>query len=303
MSLSRLAIVTLLWNLGVIVWGAYVRASGSGAGCGDHWPLCDGRLVPEAGSAERWIEYTHRLTSGVALLLGVFLWVLAQKRLASGHPLRRVSLLALVFLLLEALLGAGLVLFELVAEDASAARVWVVAFHLINTFFLLASLALAVHHAGEPRPFRAGSAIPRRATAWCVFGLLLATGASGAVAALGTTLHPAPSVAQGFAQDLAPGSPALLRYRWLHLPLALVAAGAALGLLGRLAAEAPGRDGERTRRRARATGWILLLQLLVGLLTLVSLAPIPLQLLHLLVADLVWIGLVLTCASAWTPGP
>ncbi len=298
--MRRLALSTLIINLGVILWGAVVRATGSGAGCGDDWPLCAGELVPSEGSSERWIEYSHRLSSGIALFLGAALWWAARRSRPPGHPLRRATYLALLFLGVEAGLGAMLVLYGWVAEDASPARAWVMPLHLVNTLLLLAALTLAVHHASEARPVRLRGVRPHPLPTAGVFLLLLLAGATGAVAALAATLYPAQSLAEGFAHDLAGGSPGFVRWRWLHLPVALVAAGSSLWWLALVAEKAPGTDATRTRTWARWSGWIVLAQLLVGLTTLVTLAPLALQLLHLLMADLVWIGLVLTCASAWT---
>ncbi len=45
---SRYAWGVLLWNVLVALWGAYVRATGSGAGCGSHWPTCNGEILPRA---------------------------------------------------------------------------------------------------------------------------------------------------------------------------------------------------------------------------------------------------------------
>src|SRR6476659_8783610 len=103
---------TLGFTLAVILWGAYVRASGSGAGCGSHWPLCNGEVVPRAPALATIIELTHRATSGIALVLVAILVVAARKSLPKGHIARTSSVYSLVFILTEALIGAGLVLFE-----------------------------------------------------------------------------------------------------------------------------------------------------------------------------------------------
>ena len=108
----------LAYNLAVILWGAYVRASGSGAGCGAHWPLCNGEVIPRAPSIATLVEYSHRLTSGLALLGVVALMVWTWRVWGRGHPARRGALLSLIFILTEAAVGAGLVLFELVADNA-----------------------------------------------------------------------------------------------------------------------------------------------------------------------------------------
>ena len=191
--LARLALAVLLWNLLVIGWGAFVRASGSGAGCGAHWPLCDGEVVPRAATVERMIEWTHRATSGLALVAGLALLVAAFRWRPAGHPARRAAAFAFGLLLVEAALGAGLVLFGLVEKDDSAARAVAMALHLANTFFLLAALALALHYAGEDRPARRAHD-PSIGRLWLgALALLLVAGVSGAIAALGDTLFPAAS--------------------------------------------------------------------------------------------------------------
>src|SRR5690348_3617167 len=80
---------TLAAVLGVILWGAYVRATGAGAGCGQHWPVCNGTVIPRAPSTQTLIEYTHRVTSGLSLLLVIGLYVWARLAHAKGHTVRR----------------------------------------------------------------------------------------------------------------------------------------------------------------------------------------------------------------------
>lgn len=292
--LRRVALAVLAWNLLVIGWGAFVRASGSGAGCGAHWPLCDGEVAPRAPSTERLIEWTHRATSGLALLAGIVLVATAFRERPRRDPARRAAVASLLFLLAEAALGAGLVLFELVADDASATRALVMVLHLVNTFFLLGALALTVHFADDPRPLRAGD---RATVRWgaAALGLLALAGASGAIAALGDTLFPSHTLVGGFRDDLSPTAHFLLRLRVLHPALATAAAVAVVLLSARLlgrAAEAP------TTRRARWASGLALAQLGVGVVNLALLAPIALQLAHLLLADLVWIATALALAAA-----
>ena len=135
----------LAWNVAVILWGAYVRATGSGAGCGAHWPLCNGEVVPRAPDTATLIEFSHRVTSGLALVLVFVLAVWIWRTMAAGHPARRAAIASLVFIVIEALLGAGLVLFRLVANDESLARAMVMPLHLANTMVLLLCLTLTCH--------------------------------------------------------------------------------------------------------------------------------------------------------------
>ena len=287
--LDRFAWAVLGYNLLVILWGALVRATGSGAGCGSHWPLCDGEMVPEALVGARAIEYSHRVSSGLALVAVVALVVAVFRARPSGHPARRYAVASLVFVLLEAGIGAGLVLFELVAENASMARAMAISAHLVNTLFLLSALALTARAAtrGERARIGAGGGL--------VLALLLLAGASGAVAALGDTLFPSRSLAEALAQDLAPTSHLLLRLRLAHPALAAAAAAAVLLFAFRRATA----GGTRERRSwALAAGLLAVVQVVVGLVNVALLAPIPLQLVHLLLADLLWIATLMSAADA-----
>ena len=292
--LPRFAWAVLAYNLLVILWGAWVRISGSGAGCGSHWPLCDGEVIPRAPSAEKLVEFTHRATSGLALLAVVALAVAVFRARPAGHPARRPAAWSVVLVLLEAAVGAGLVLFELVADNASMARALFMAVHLAKTFLLLAALALAAERLGESEP---APALPRaaRRVGLAALVLLVVAGASGAVAALGDTLFPARTLAAALAADLSPTSHLLIRLRVGHPLLATAAAVAALWLAA-LAQRAAARDGVRPGW-PRAAGVLVLAQVAIGFANVALLAPVPLQLAHLLIADLVWIATVLTIAG------
>lgn len=291
--LARYAWLVLAANLAVILWGAVVRATGSGAGCGSHWPLCNGELVPRAPAVETLVELAHRASSGVALLLVAGLVVWAFRARPRGHPARLGAVLSLLFILSEAAVGAALVLFELVADDKSVARALFMACHLVNTFLLLGALGLTAHWAsGGPALSlrRRGTSAPALAAG--LLGVLL-VGTSGAVAALGDTLFPAASLAQALGQDLSATAHVLLRLRLLHPPLAVLLG---LGLL-LLAFQVP-RERPAAAGPARAVGTLVVAQLCAGVLNVALLAPIWLQLVHLLLADLLWIALVLLAATA-----
>ena len=224
-QVARFARLVLGWNVAVILWGAFVRATGSGAGCGAHWPLCNGEVVPRAPALETMIEFTHRATSGVALLLvfALCLWVFREK--PKGHPARRAAAASVFFILTEAAVGAGLVLFRLVGENDSVARALFMAGHLANTFVLLACLTLTAHWCATDAPPAARGGVALRLG---VRGLgaiaLVGVGKSGAVAALGDTLYPAQSVLGGLAQDVSPTAHFLVQLRIAHPILALAGA-------------------------------------------------------------------------------
>jgi heme A synthase len=290
--LARFAWAVLACNVAVVLWGAVVRATGSGAGCGSHWPLCNGEMLPRAPAVATLIEYSHRVTSGMALLLVVALVVWTWRARPAGHPARRGATLSLLFILSEAAVGAGLVLFDLVAGDRSLARALFMATHLINTFFLLGALALTAHWASGGAKLRLAGQGAMGAGLGLGLGFVLLVGASGAIAALGDTLFPAASLAEALRQDVAPATHLLLRLRLLH-PVLAVGAGLTLLLLAfQIALSRP-----NAAAAARWTCAFVVLQMAAGVLNVMLLAPVWLQVAHLLLADLLWISLVLLAAT------
>lgn len=281
--------------LAVVVWGAFVRATGSGAGCGAHWPVCNGQVLPRAPALETIIEFSHRVSSALVTLavIGWAVWgFLAFPR---RHRVRAGAALGVVAILLEGAIGAALVLLRLTGTDDSLTRAVVMCLHLINTFFLLAVVALTGAWAGgtaSPR-FREQGAVGVLVPA-ALLGLVV-LGVSGAIAALGDTLFPARSLAEGFRQDMAGGAHVLLRLRVLH-PLLAVAVGTLL--LATAAVSSLLRPGRPLRRAAIALATLVVLQLTAGMVNLVLLAPVWMQLVHLLLADAVWLAAVLLGASA-----
>ncbi|MEY4545283.1 MAG: hypothetical protein RL685_1478 [Pseudomonadota bacterium] len=322
---ARFAAVLLGYLLLVIVFGAWVRITGSGAGCGDHWPSCQGEVLPRAPSQATLIEYTHRLTSGVLGILTLLLPLWAFRSYPAGHGARRWSVCTLLLTGVEAGIGAGLVKAQLVADDASIARAVVVGLHLVNTLLLTGSAALTVAAARStplhrtPLHRTALSSAPRpRASAesWWLGALLIAlalVAASGAVTALGDTLFP---VAERGSSLLQGSDHFLVQLRVVHPLLACITGCAAVALarqvLGRAAAQSDDqnieqsveRRGEQSAERswAVALGGLSALQLLLGAANIWLHAPGWLQLLHLLLAQLVWISAVLlTRAVALQP--
>src|SRR5690606_35054615 len=189
-GLTRFAWATLAFNVVVILMGAVVRATGSGAGCGRSWPTCHGTVLPVL-EGDTAIEFAHRAVSGVALVLVAVLAFLVLRRVPRPHQARMAAGLSLVAIIGEALIGAGIVLFEWVAEDTSVARAVSVPLHLVNTFFLLAVLTLTAHLLGGGVPLR-WSQHPR-ARRWLIVGAVafVTIAGPGAVTALADTLFPA----------------------------------------------------------------------------------------------------------------
>lgn len=290
--LARFAWAVLVYNLGVIAWGAYVRATGSGAGCGAHWPLCNGEVVLRAPAVETLIEFSHRATSGLALLSVVVLFVWARRVTAPGHPVRRGAALSVAFMLSEAALGAGLVLFQLVANDASAARAFAVGAHLLNTFLLLAALTLTVFWASGGAKLHLA---PRKGIVPLGVGAvaLLLVSVAGGITALGDTLFPSGSLVEGLSADLSATSHMFVRLRTIHPILAVMVAVYLMTSVWQIAG-----DSSRGRSLARIVTALLAIQLAAGAVNVALLAPVWLQLVHLLLADLVWIAYVLLGAEA-----
>jgi heme a synthase len=288
----RFAWGVLAWNILVVLWGAYVRASGAGAGCGSHWPLCNGDVIPRAPRLETIIEFTHRITSGLALLSVGALAIWAWRRFPSGHKARKYALLAVVFILVEALLGAGLVLLRYVDKNASIGRAFYLAAHLANTQILLAVIALAGWFAGHPpnvgasRPLIVRLALPA----------LLIVSVSGAVAALGDTLFPATSLAEGVRQEMTSTAHILLRLRVFHPLLAI--GGAFMAMAAAVAAKRA-RRMPHVATLAWMTIGLSLLQLVAGGVNVLLLAPVWMQILHLLLADVLWVVLVLLVVEGY----
>lgn len=288
---SAAAFGVLGLNIFVVVWGALVRASGSGAGCGDHWPLCNGVVVPQAPAIQTIIEFTHRVTSGLALAAAVALCIWCFRAFPPKSQVRLAAVLSTAFLFAEALLGAGLVLLRYVGANASAGRAAYLSAHLTNTLLLLASLAATgwlARKPGLPARWRGVPVLLRIAGV-----AIILVSATGAIAALGDTLFPAQSLASGWKQDFSAASNFLLRLRVFH-PVLAIAAGIFLGIVTLRIVRR-----ERITRHARNFGVAVLLlvalQLWAGAMNLGMLAPVWMQLVHLLLADLLWIALVLFC--------
>ena len=283
----RFAWITLVLTAFVIVWGAVVRATGSGAGCGSHWPLCNGVAVPLAPETSTLIEYTHRLTSGVVMLLSLAMVVLSRRAFSSGHPARIWAVWTLVFMLIEAAVGAGLVLLGLVEDNASALRAAYIAVHLSNTMLLLGAMTGTIWWANQP-PRLAQVTIHRSRRLQATLIFMMAVAATGAVVALGNTLFPAASLTEGLAADLDPTSHALVRLRVIH---PFLAAALALVILA-LARRDPSFAGDRRHSLKTLVVTLLAIQIGLGVINLLMLAPLPLQLVHLIGSNLLWLAMV-----------
>lgn len=283
-GLPSFAALTLGWMVLVVLEGAIVRATGSGAGCGQHWPLCNGQILPHHPRLATIIEFTHRSMTGICsgLTFALIAWTfLARSR---GAPARKAAVFSGFFLVLEAFLGAVLVLGGFVEHNTSNMRVVVQGIHFTNTLLLLAAISLTwwwqrprsrqLTRTASARPLALGAALA-----------LIVTGATGSVAALADTLFPAPDLHAALLADFNPASPLLIRMRWMHPAASL----AAFFLIAALVLRQS--HGRRTLLS------LLGLQILLGTADVLLLAPITLQVLHLLGADLLWIALIVVTAD------
>jgi heme a synthase len=290
---ARFAWLTLAYNVAVIVWGAFVRATGSGAGCGNHWPLCDGAILPRAPQLQTVIEFLHRVTSALALVMVASLLVWCWRKTSRGDWPRYSALLAMILLFNEALLGALLVVFNHVAQDQSAGHALLLSLHFGNTLLLLASLSLTARWLSSDDPRFEVTAKPRELLAIGI-GLLteMSVGITGSLAALGDAIFPAISLRSALMQDFSSSTHQLLRLRLLH-PITVVLA--AIYVLW-IVLKSSGRRAHSSRALPFLVS-TLILQVALGVMNVLLLAPVWLQIVHLLVADLFWISLVFASAD------
>lgn len=299
---TNYAWIFLVYMLGVILFGAWVRITGSGAGCGAHWPTCHGEIIPRDPSMETIIEFTHRLTSGFLGLMTIVLVGWAWK-LFGKHPVFWASGITAIFIIFESLIGAGIVLAELVADDDSVARAIVIAIHLVNTLILTGATALMAW-------WSTGRALPswerKTSLTWLlllgIFGLI-ATSMSGAVTALGDTLFPVdPTIGDGlFARlrdDLSPANHFLVRLRIFHPVIAIVVAAYLMVVTWVIQVKDVPKQIDFW---SSMTLGLVIFQTLIGFVNIMLGAPGWIQLVHLLFAQLLWIAVLLLTMSTMMP--
>lgn len=288
---ARYAWIVVVINAIVIVWGGFVRASGSGAGCGAHWPVCNGQIIPRTDSIQTLIEYSHRLTSGIALLSVIGLLIWAWRAYPAGHVVRTGALWSMIFMIVEALVGAGLVLLELVAYNVSVARAWWMAGHLLNTFLLMAWLVLTAWWASGGERVQ----VRRQGAVWTTQLLaliaLMVLGMSGAVTALGDTLV----LGGGLTAEDSPIVATLIDLRIFH-PIIALLVGLFVGAAAWVARTQ--RPTPTTKSLSTWVGALYVGQLLLGSLNVALKAPIWLQMLHLVLTTIIWSLVVLLAAAA-----
>ncbi|TVQ78405.1 MAG: hypothetical protein EA369_06780 [Bradymonadales bacterium] len=282
---ARFSLFLLVYCVVIILWGAFVRISGSGDGCGDYWPLCHGEWIPQqalADAIQTWIELFHRLKSGVFGLLVLAGWFWAFWLRKSSVLLYKAATAVLLLTLVEALIGAALVLFSWVGEDASLGRWVAMSFHLGNTLLLLTALVLQWRVAAKKAQ---SLSLKNLGMDSFLMIILLLTAVTGAWAALASTLYPSESLIAGFLSDFSSESPLLLRLRLLHPLLAIFSVYVFLRWIRQ-------QDFQTAPSQRNFLFGLYWIHLGFGFLTLFFLAPVWMKIGHLFLADLLWISLI-----------
>ncbi len=293
-ALRRFAWIVLGYFIATILWGTVVRATGSGAGCGDHWPLCNGTVLQQAPSLQTLIEFTHRITAGLDVILVLALLVFTWRSTVPRHLARWTAAASVFFTFTEALLGALLVKLGLTATSQSPLRPPFLALHLSNTLLLVAAIAMTAHLLGRTEGFRWRD-LHITHPVGTTLGMIavMVVGVTGSLAALGDTLFPATSLRSSLAQDFSARSTWILRWRWTHPTFAIMASIFLIWVLIR--ANRRGSTWDNRRLSIFVVG-LLALQYLLGALDVWLLAPVWMQVIHLLGADVLWSALVVLTA-------
>ena len=294
-SAKRYAWCVVAYNILVILWGALVRATGSGAGCGNHWPLCNGVVIPISPTLHTIIEFTHRQMVTVSVLTMLVLVVWTWRATVKGMAARVFVVIAGILLLNEAFLGALLVKLGYVTGNQSTGRVILLSIHLSNTLLLIAAMTLTAIMLGTAQRWSElqSQGLDKAVAAACLIATLT-VGVSGSLAALGDTLFPASTLRAAFAQDMNANSPMLLRLRGIHPVSALIAAAFVAWLMVRARRHKLGA-------LVKAVIALLVVQFVLGITDVILLAPTWMQIVHLLGADLYWVALIMLAAGVVWP--
>lgn len=281
---QKWAIALYLLGLFVILWGAWVRISHSGDGCGESWPLCHGEVIPQAEKSKTWIEFAHRLSSGLfgILIFGVTLWV--WRVVPKKTSLWWAGTAMLVLTITEALLGARLVLAGLVGQESSVQRLLTMCLHLVNSLFLMA--AIVAFYEWSRTSFQKSEDYARRYkkyALWFLGGFVLIA-STGAIAALAGTVFPSTDLLEAIKKDFMQSSHFLLKLRIWHPFLATLLVGLALVIVRQFSQE--------NRFLNLHLWWVLIGGVSFGYATLLSLSPVWMKLVHLFWAYLIWSMLV-----------
>ncbi|MEO8648433.1 MAG: COX15/CtaA family protein [Acidobacteriota bacterium] len=305
-AFAKYAWFVLAFNILVILWGVFLRASKSGDGCGRHWLTCGGEVVPSAPELKTVIEFTHRITSAFDGLLVILLlaWAIYRWRSLRDEGFENFELKAavgaFVFVVIEGLLGAGLVLTGNTAETLTPERPFWMAAHLVNTLILLTFLTLTAWFASGGARLALKADSRARIVIAVAVAAFLCIGITGSIAALSSMIFPSQTLAEGLDKDFSATSNFLLRLRLLHPIISILSAIFLIFAAGWLRRRS--NDDRGVVRWSNILSILVLVQIAFGAATLLTLAPIVMQLGHLLLADAIWISIVMLAASYFSRG-
>ena len=277
MKLVNLATAGLVTSILSILAGAIVRATGSGDGCGASWPTCNGKVLPSLNTTSEIIEFSHRSISGILLIITLLLFIKSKDQGTPSLHKRIINYLTF-FVLLEALIGAVIVIYEWVGLNSSLPRIIAVPLHLVNTFALLAFYTLIFFLLRESENDLENFFDQRLKIAFILFFL---TGATGSITALADVLFPSASFIEGLADDFDSTSEILTRLRIVHPIVSTV--------LSIFLFSESNRFKNIFGINASAIKILVITGVVLGTLNVVSNIILPLSILHLLLADLLWI--------------
>ncbi len=260
-----------------ILAGAFVRATGSGDGCGATWPTCKGRIIPSLSDTSEIIEFSHRGISGILLIVTLYIFVNSRK-LEKGSIARRAANYLTFFVLFEALIGAVIVIFEWVGLNSSFPRIVAVPIHLVNTFGLLASYII-LFKILENKLDSIKNLWDRNFIIISI--LFLLTGATGSITALADVLYPSASFIEGFLDDFDRTSEVLTRLRIFH-PVVSTILSIALYI-----------ESKQLQKRfdinTNFLKFLIFAAVFLGVANVLSNIVLFLSIFHLALADLLWI--------------
>lgn len=260
-----------------ILAGAFVRATGSGDGCGATWPTCKGRIIPSLSDTSEIIEFSHRGISGILLIVTLYIFVNSRK-LEKGSIARRAANYLTFFVLFEALIGAVIVIFEWVGLNSSLPRIVAVPIHLVNTFGLLASYVI-LFKILENKMDSIKNLWDRNFIIISI--LFLLTGATGSITALADVLYPSASFIEGFLDDFDRTSEVLTRLRIFH-PVVSTILSIALYI-----------ESKQLQKRfdinTNFLKFLIFSAVFLGVANVLSNIVLFLSIFHLALADLLWI--------------
>ena len=280
MKVESYAKAGLLLSIASILAGAFVRATGSGDGCGATWPTCKGKIIPALSDTSELIEFSHRSVSGVLLVVTLIIFAKTRK-FQKESLVRTVTNYLTFFVIFEALIGAVIVIFEWVGLNSSLPRIIAVPIHLVNTFGLLGSYAILYKILQDDlqnikNMFNKNFLL--------ISSLFLLSGATGSITALADVLFPSASFVEGFLADFDRTSEVLTRLRILHPIISSI-----LSIV--LYVYATGIR-KKYNVKVKTLQTLILIAVFLGVINVLSNIVLPLSILHLAIADFLWISYI-----------